>query len=77
MQDNDFNWFLENYAKLYEQYGQSFLAVKDETVLGSYATFKEAVETTLLTEKIGTFIIQECNGDESAYTACIASMNFM
>jgi len=77
MQDKDFEWFLKNYDTLYNKYGRSFLAIKNETVLGFYSNFHEASETTQKTEELGTFIIQECNGDESAYTIQIASMNFM
>ena len=77
MQDDDFNWFLENYGELYERYGRSFLAIKDKRVLGVYKSFKEAVDATLRTEEAGTFIVQECNGDESAYSVHIASMNFV
>ena len=77
MQEKDFEWFLENYASLYEDYGNSFLAIKNGRVIGVYGSFHEAVEKTENTEEIGSFIIQECNGDESAYTVQIASMNFM
>jgi len=77
MQDKDFKWFLENYTDLYDKYGRSFLAIKNENVLGAYTSFSEAVETTVQTEELGTFIIQECNGNESAYTVQIASMHFM
>jgi hypothetical protein len=77
MQDRDFEWFLENYNDLYDKYGRSFLAIKNEKVLGVYSSFNEAVDATLLSEEIGTFIVQECNGNESAYTVQIASMHFM
>jgi len=76
MQDNDFRWFLSNCNNLYKSYGHSFLAIKNEKILGVYDSFKKAADTTLLTEEIGSFIIQECNSDESAYTVQIASMNF-
>ena len=77
MQDRDFEWFLENYIELYNLYGKSFLAIKNMTVLGSYSSFKEALDKTSETNEIGTFIIQECDGTESAYTVQIASANFM
>jgi len=76
MQDRDFKWFLENYDDLFKLYGRCFLAIKNEKVLGSFESFKTAVDSTMLSEEIGTFIVQECNGEESAYTARIASMNF-
>jgi len=77
MQDKDFEWFLENYNDLYEKYGRSFLAIKNKNVLGVYDSFADAVDSTAKTEKLGTFIVQECTGDESAYTVQIASMHFM
>jgi len=77
MQEKDFEWFVANYKELFEKYGRSFLAIKNEHVLGAYNSFKKAVEATQLTEALGSFIVQECNGDESAYTVQIASMNFM
>ena len=76
MQERDFNWFLLNYNEFFKKYGHSFLVIKNESVLGSYNSFKEAVDTTSLTEELGSFIVQECNGDESAYTVHISSMNF-
>ena len=77
MQERDFEWFLENYEHLYNTYGQSFLAIKNKSVLGSYSSFREALDATLKSEELGTFIIQECDGSELAYTIRIASMNFM
>ena len=71
MQDKDFDWFLNNYDELYNTYGKSFLAIKNRSVLGSYKSFKEALDITSETEEIGTFIIQECNGDESGYSVYI------
>jgi len=76
MQDKDFTWFLKHYDEFFEIYGHSFLVIKNEKIIGVYDSFKKAVETTLLTEDLGSFIIQECNGDESAYTVQIASMSF-
>ena len=71
MQRSDFNWFLNNYDDLYKKYGHKYLVIKDEKVLGSYANVREALDNTH--EKLGTFIVQECNGDESAYTSRVAS----
>jgi len=76
MQEKDFKWFLSHYDEFFKKYGHSFLVVKNESVLGVYNSFKEAVDKTSLTEELGSFIVQECNGDESAYTVHISSMNF-
>jgi hypothetical protein len=60
MQDQDFEYFLENTDKFYKKYGHKYLAVKNKDILGVYDTFNEALENTLKTEPLGTFLIQEC-----------------
>ena len=77
MQDADFKWFIEHMPKLYEEYGECYLAIKNKQVLGKYKTFSDGVKATSIAEPVGTFIIQRCGKDESAYTNYIASMNFM
>ena len=59
MQDQDFDYFLENINSLYKKYGHKFVAVKNQNILGAYESFNEALDTTLQTEKLGTFLIQE------------------
>lgn len=76
-QDMDFEWFVSNYAELFKKYGNRFLAIKNQSVLGAYPTYAEAVAKTEEKEPLGTFIVQHCNGEESGYTNYIASMNFM
>lgn len=76
MQESDFLWFVENMKDLFMKYGHSFLAIKNKKVLGSYSSYAEGVHETEKTEQIGTFIIQKCGQDESAYTVNISSMNF-
>lgn len=66
MRRRDFNWFLNNYQELYDKYGHKFLVIKDKTVIGAYDTIRQALDNTH--EEPGTFIVQECNGDETAYT---------
>lgn len=70
----DFNWFLDNYQFLFEKYGHKYLTIKNKTVLGAYNTLREAIDNT--NEELGTYIVQECNGNEAAYTNYISSWNF-
>ena len=77
MRTDDFNWFVSHYDELYQTYGRSFLAVKDRQVFGVYDSFAKGVREAGRLEKPGTFILQECNGSEDAYTADVVSMNFM
>ena len=56
----DFNYFLENMGNLYRKYGNKFVVLKNQKILGAYDNFNIALETTLKKEEIGSFIIQEC-----------------
>lgn len=62
-QDKDFEYFLENMEQLYKVYGHKFVAVKNQNFLGYYDSFNEALESTLKTEELGTFLIQECKAN--------------
>lgn len=73
MQENDFKWFLDNYQKLFKEYGTCYFAIKNKQILGTYSTSSEAIKRTSRTEELGTFIVQYCNGEESGYTVYISS----
>ena len=73
MQDSDFEWFKENMPSLYGRYGHCFLAIKDKEVIGRYDTYAEGVMEASKIAGLGTFIVQECGKDESAYTNYISS----
>ena len=76
MQDKDFEWFVQNYKDIYEKYGDTYVAIKNQNILGSYPTYAEGVRETSKTEPLGGFIVQYCNGDVSGYTGYITSMPF-
>lgn len=76
MQSADYRWFVENRPELYKKYGAAYLAIKNQTVLGTFRTYADGVKVTSETEELGTFIIQLCGNDESCYTNYISSMNF-
>ncbi len=77
MQDADYKWYEENCKELYERYGDSYIAIKDRTVLGSYATYAEAVRHTSQKYELGSFIVQKCADSVEANTVYIASAHFM
>lgn len=76
MQDKDYQWFIDHYLELYKKYGSAYLVIKDQKVLGAYSSYAEGVMETAKSEELGTFIVQLCNGLESAYTNYISSVNF-
>ena len=65
---SNFNWYRANLAELYAEYGDCYLAIKDRQVIGTYPSYAEAVKETSKTEEHGTFNVQKCGPDESAYT---------
>ena len=69
MQEQDFDFFLQNMEKLYKTYGHKFLAIKNQQILGAYDNFNDALEEMLKYEEVGTFLIQECfqNKDECVH----------
>jgi len=71
--DENFEYFKENMLQFYNEYGSKFIAIKDRKVLGVYDTFDEALEVTLKSEKIGTFIVQQCTDDATNFTSTFQS----
>lgn len=67
----DFDYFISIYKELYNEYGHKFLAIKDKKILGAYDSVPDAINDLSPKYKIGTYIIQECTGDESAYRTTI------
>ena len=59
-QDKDFDYFLANMQNLFSKHGHKFVAVKNQSILGVYDTFNDALENTLKSEELGTFLVQEC-----------------
>ncbi len=70
---SDFNYFIEHYDELYEKYGHKFIAIKNHEILGTYDDLESAINVTSIDHPLGTYIVQECNGDESGYTNYISS----
>lgn len=68
----NFNWYKNNLVRLFEQYGPSYIVIKNKKVIGSYKNYSTAYHETLKTEKIGTFNIQSClTGTNRDYTEYI------
>lgn len=73
MCNNDFNWFLKHYDKIYQMYGHTFVTIKNEEILGHYNSLMQAIKESQTRYGAGEYIIQECNGNESGYTNYISS----
>lgn len=73
---NDFKWFNENRKELFNKYGLSYLAIKNQEVIGVYDSYSAGVKNTQLSEKIGTFIVEHCTNVDADYMNYIYSMNY-
>lgn len=67
----DFDYFVTNYQDLFKKYGHKFLAIKNQQVLGAYDSVPDTIKDLSSKYEIGTYIIQECTGDDSAYRTTI------
>jgi fibrillarin-like rRNA methylase len=65
VQNQDFEFFLQNMEAFYKTYGHKFVAVKNQNILGAYDTFNDALDTTLKTEELGSFLVQEVFDDKN------------
>ncbi len=74
MMSDDFKWFIDHYDEIEKKYGDSFVAIKNKKILGSYKSYAEGVRETEKTEELGTFIVQECSRDHLAYQCSVATM---
>ena len=64
--DKEYKWFTNNRKKLYEKYGDVYVAIKNNKVIGQFKSFAEGVTKTQRKEKIGTFIVQRLSLDGNA-----------
>ena len=69
--EKDFRWFIENLPVFYQMFGECYIAIKDREILGRYKSYQEGVVETSKKYPLGTFIVQYCGSNESAYRAFI------
>lgn len=72
--NNDFNWFLDNYEDLFKEYGKKEIAIKNKSVIGVFDDTTSALKELNKSYKIGEYILQTCNGNESGYTCCVMTL---
>lgn len=65
----DFDFFVKNNSNLYTEYRHKFIAIKNEKVIGTADDVEMLIACLAQKYEIGTYIIQECNGNESSYTS--------
>lgn len=73
----DFQYFIENYDEFFKQFGHKFVVIRNKDILGIYDSEVDAINATSDIYPIGSFIVQECNGNESGYTNYVSSWQLL
>ena len=66
--EKEFKYYLAHQNELVEKYNGKFIVIKDEKVIGAYASESDAIETTAKTHELGTFLVQKCEPGTAGYT---------
>jgi hypothetical protein len=58
--DQEFQYYLTHQGELVRQYNGKYLVIKNEMVIGVFDSEVDAVNETIKTQKLGTFLVQKC-----------------
>lgn len=64
----EFEYYLAHQAQLVKQYNGKVIVIKDNAVIGDYDSEFQALEETIKTHELGTFLIQICTPGPESYT---------
>lgn len=68
MLKDEFEFYLQNQKQLADKHNGKFLVIKNHKIIGVYDSELEAIQETSKTEKLGTFLVQKCEYDDSSTT---------
>ncbi|MDE6773042.1 MAG: hypothetical protein K2J14_00200 [Treponemataceae bacterium] len=72
--EKDFQFFKDINEDFFAKNGHAFLAIRDERVISTAESVPALIKNMQAQSfDAGTYLIQECTGDESAYTTTIMS----
>lgn len=69
----EFEYYLENQLEMIEKFDGRVIVLKDNQVIGDYATVPEAVYTTRKEHLMGTFLVQRVSEGTKDYTVKLGS----
>lgn len=64
----EFEYYLAHQDELVKKYNGKFIVIKDQRVIGEYASQISAINETRKSHKPGTFLVQKVEPGDSAYT---------
>ena len=68
MLDKEFQYYLDNQNVLVRKYNGRYLVIVDETVVGDYDDYAQALSKTLQKYEKGMFLVQKCSPGKKDYT---------
>lgn len=77
LQMKAYKWFLENYDALFSKYGESYLVIKDNDVIGNFSTFSEGLHSAQGIEPDGSYIVHKCGKTKDADVVSLYSHNIV
>lgn len=66
--EKEFDYYLEHQDELVKEYDGKFIVIKDNEVIGVYDSKNDAINNTMESHEIGTFLVQLCEAGEQSYT---------
>lgn len=66
--EQEFKYYLDHQGELVKKYNGKFVVIKDRKVIGSYDSQIEAVQESVKTNPLGTFLVQKCEPGKDSYT---------
>ena len=61
--EKEFKYYLDNQKQLIKDYQGKYLVVKNEQVIDAYGSQEEAIQETMKTHQLGTFLVQYVQAD--------------
>ncbi|MGD1047611.1 MAG: DUF5678 domain-containing protein [Candidatus Krumholzibacteriaceae bacterium] len=69
----EFEFFLKNHDNLLKEYQGQYIVIKDEKVIGAFASEAQAIEETVKQHPLGSFLVQKCEPGENSYRQTYSS----
>ncbi len=71
----DFNFFKSINQDFFSKNGHKFLAIKNQSVVDNAETVQDLInKMNKKSFSVGSYLIQECTGDNSAFTTTVMSL---
>jgi hypothetical protein len=66
--EKEFNYYLAHQDELVRKFGGKYIVIKDQKVIGAYGGEIEAIQESVKSHQLGTFLVQKCEPGSAGYT---------